>query len=156
MKRLFFTLLIVLSVTSKGFAQDERITSKDLIPEEKNPAVAFIMSAALPGLGQMYNNQVGKGYTFLGTSLLGAGVYAAYHEQDEGKFGLIILGVSWLYSLIDATVTSNLITNESRYKKAVMRKQFGKLASSDDTGAYFQIDPYFLADQAGLSLQYHF
>lgn len=37
----------------------------------RSPEVAALFSAVLPGLGQMYNNQVGKGLAFLGATILG-------------------------------------------------------------------------------------
>jgi hypothetical protein len=44
------------------------------IPEKlnKNPSLAALMSAVLPGLGQFYNRQIGKGWGFL----VGAGFMA--------------------------------------------------------------------------------
>lgn len=58
--------------------------------ERKNSSVAGFCSSVLPGLGQMYNGETAKGYTFF---LLALG----------GLFFLIIPGLLvWLYAMYDA------------------------------------------------------
>ena len=34
-------------------------------PKAKNPILALVLSAVLPGLGQIYNNQISKGFLLL-------------------------------------------------------------------------------------------
>lgn len=59
------------------------------IPEkpQKNPSLAALMSAVLPGLGQFYNRQIGKGWGFLlGAALMVAIVISGYNTaQDIAK-----------------------------------------------------------------------
>ena len=60
------------------------------LPERKNSTIAGACSSVLPGLGQVYNGETAKGYTFF---LLALG----------GLFLLVIPGLLvWLYAMYDA------------------------------------------------------
>jgi hypothetical protein len=47
------------------------ISDDTLIISEKNPAIAFGCSLIIPGLGQMYNEDVGKGFIYFSGSVAG-------------------------------------------------------------------------------------
>lgn len=100
-------------------------------PDEKNPWIAFLLSTAIPGGGQFYNQQFFKGATmFLGTAA-GVGLFYAtrndnYTNKLTGKYldpddndgkGYLGLGlglgfVAW--SMIDAPVSANRINERNR------------------------------------------
>jgi TM2 domain-containing membrane protein YozV len=77
--------------------------------EGRNPATAFIYSAAVPGLGQMYNNQVGKGLIFFfATGILGGVTMAT---SDTVNYGIsevsgVVAGLFYLYQLVEAPLVT--------------------------------------------------
>lgn len=65
-------------------------------PPYKSPAQAFLYSFFLPGVGQMYNDEVGKGIIFLGVDIVTWGLFALT-LSDGGStpfiFGIIGAGI---------------------------------------------------------------
>jgi hypothetical protein len=96
---------------------------------KKDPAVACIFSVLLPGGGQYYNGQYGKGALMTGlslASLVGVAVNAtnsAYYYDDYGYFrsdsesafgffALLYVG-TYLWSVIDAPISANKINKQN-------------------------------------------
>lgn len=78
MKTLAFAALLALSAAP--------ITAQEAPPrvvviQEHNPAAAGIFSLLIPGAGQVYNGQVGKGVLFFGGAVLAVGM--AVSEADH-------------------------------------------------------------------------
>jgi len=75
----------------------------------RDPARAYLYSVAVPGLGQMYNGQIGKGFIFLGVTygcLVGGALLTLYVDEAFIFLGLGGL-TTYIISVIDATVVAN-------------------------------------------------
>jgi TM2 domain-containing membrane protein YozV len=93
---------------------------------KKDPAVAFVLSLLIPGAGQVYNGEVGKGALQLGLDV-GATVlwltnvpgtdWSGYERDtgDAGLFnaGLAIMVVTDLWSMIDAPLSASAINRRN-------------------------------------------
>lgn len=76
------------------------------VPEVKSPVLACIFSLIIPGVGQMYNGQFGKGVLMLGLQLLSA----LLATIGIGVFtGLIVA----IWSAVDAYQTAKRINLEA-------------------------------------------
>jgi hypothetical protein len=106
-----------------GIQQTQLTTSYN----RKDPAAACILSILLPGGGQYYNGQYGKGALMTGLSLASiVGVAASansYHYDDYGYyhsdsgfaagfFALLYVG-TYLWSVIDAPISANKINKQN-------------------------------------------
>ncbi len=94
----------------------------------KNPFGAAFMSSIIPGLGQYYNGQVGKGLAQQGLVIAGALIMAngaegshsksreVYHapsgQTDGFGIGLAIIIITDVWSIWDASATANRINEE--------------------------------------------
>ncbi|MGI9554009.1 MAG: hypothetical protein ACR2NC_03705 [Thermodesulfobacteriota bacterium] len=92
----------------------------------KNPILAIILSALLPGLGQIYNSQFGKGLFFIAFNMI---INFLIREPllaviDDPKsvdqptmvvfIGYSLAGmVLWVYSIIDAKKNADRINSEA-------------------------------------------
>jgi len=85
----------------------------------KNPFVAGLSSAIIPGLGQFYNGQVGLGFAFMGSWLaMGAGAYIFFSDGDLWPVGAVFAGAaaaSWVWSILHASDTSKRINAQRGY-----------------------------------------
>ncbi|QQS35096.1 MAG: hypothetical protein IPM56_12630 [Ignavibacteriales bacterium] len=92
---------------------------------QKSAWLAFGLSVLYPGLGQVYNGEYGKAFLMAGLATLGlaAFYYGASSTDFDGKSdndaagtialtGVIIGGVVYLWSLIDAPVSANQINRK--------------------------------------------
>jgi TM2 domain-containing membrane protein YozV len=102
--------LLVLLLASGAAAQD------------KSPGTATLLSAAVPGGGQLYAGETVKGAVLLGVAAVGAGVavsavdrqtctgfgcaseFETFYEVDGTRLaaGLGIAGAAWLIGVVDA------------------------------------------------------
>ncbi len=90
---------------------------------KKEPAEAFFFSLLIPGAGQVYNGQPGKGLFFFGGYLTGWGLlfkgYADSWSSDGGYgttlIGLVLGGGSWIVSMIDAPVSAGNLNRRRGY-----------------------------------------
>lgn len=64
----------------------------------KNPGVSAVLSALIPGLGQIYNGQIGKGIFFI---ILSAMLIQAY-LTGINAFGVIVSLGLWIYAIYNA------------------------------------------------------
>lgn len=103
-------------------------------PQYKNPATAFVHSLALPGLGQMYNDEVEKGLYFLGGDVVILGATAIAYTNENytvaiiGLAGSLILRVA---SAIGAAVRANEINHGNGYVYITPTLQQFNLAFGD-------------------------
>lgn len=86
---------------------------------KRSPALAFVQSVFVPGLGQVYNRQVTKGVVIFGvfaTSFVVADVYRNHHKfpaKDEGTVALLMpCFMSYAYSFIDAPITASALNRK--------------------------------------------
>jgi TM2 domain-containing membrane protein YozV len=61
----------------------------------KNPSIAVVLSFFWPGLGQIYNGQIGKGICFL----VAAGISALLMWV---LIGFLLYPVAWIWGMVDA------------------------------------------------------
>lgn len=138
--RLFLPLILAAMLPAASYAQVEMLSDGRLVfageppasyayapapdmPQaagEKNPWLAFVLSFVVPGLGQAYNGQYGKGTVQFMVSTVGLGmVLADEGEGDDetstrqGLGAAMYLGGA-LWSMIDAPISANRISRENR------------------------------------------
>jgi hypothetical protein len=96
----------------------------------KNPLLAIILSAILPGLGQIYISHVGKGLFFIGFNMLinflireplVTVVDNVDNLQNVDRSTMIVfIGYSlasmalWIYAVIDAKINADNINKEAK------------------------------------------
>ena len=93
----------------------------------KNPILAIILSALLPGLGQIYNAQVGKGLFLIGFNmiinfLIREPLLAVIEDPKsvEQPTMIVFIGYSlagmilWVYAIFDAKKNADRINNEAK------------------------------------------
>jgi TM2 domain-containing membrane protein YozV len=69
---------------------------------KKNPGAAAVLSFCIPGLGQIYNGELGKGITVVAMSVIGWMLTCIF-------IGFIILIPLWVWSIYDAYSTAEQI-----------------------------------------------
>lgn len=92
----------------------------------KNPILALILSAILPGLGQVYNWQIAKGLFFIGFNMiinyLIREPLLQFLDDPEGidrPTMIVFIGYSlasmilWVYAMFDAKRNADLINSEA-------------------------------------------
>lgn len=106
-----------------------QMTYYDYVPR-KDPAVACLLSVAVPGLGQIYNGQIGKGILFmagtLGTLTLAAATCGhSYYDYYSNSYynsnnnngiaaaSLVAMIGIYIWNIIDAPVSANKINREN-------------------------------------------
>ncbi|MFP4529536.1 MAG: hypothetical protein ACLFQX_13395 [Candidatus Kapaibacterium sp.] len=153
---IMLVLLLFFVLRSTATAQEVPVYENDLIPSEKNPALAFGLSLILPGLGQMYNEDIGLGFAFTGSALLGIGL-TNHHQEDVANAGYIIFGLTALISAIEAPISANTITTSSRLRKARERKKFFHLLEYRIKDTSVGFDPIMIEGGGlGISFTAHF
>ena len=118
---------------------------------EKNPWIAFLLSTAIPGAGQYYNQQFRKGSAMLLGAATGVGLFYAtrndnrtdkltgkYLDPDEndnkGDIGLGI-GLGFvLWSMIDAPVSAIAINKRNQQAMTI-----GPMIDRDMVGAVLSL-----------------
>ena len=71
----------------------------------KNPTVATLLSFFIPGLGQFYNGQVGKGILFL--VLIGISCVLMVVIV-----GFILGTIVWIWSMVDANTSAKRVNEQ--------------------------------------------
>ena len=84
----------------------------------KSPALAGVLSFFFPGIGQIYNGQIYKGFIFI---LILAGLITLQQQGEAQPFIGIILGGFYFFQLIDAIQTAKFI-NQRALKEDVEEK----------------------------------
>jgi TM2 domain-containing membrane protein YozV len=70
--------------------------------QKKNPVIALILSIIVTGLGQIYNDQLGKGIlSFISALFFGLLIFVI--------IGIILLPIWWIIGIVDAYKTAELI-----------------------------------------------
>jgi|GEM_PF-3886622 len=133
MIRLFILLIVILFIcTGRASAQiveEEEITHTPQVTyqyRDKSPALAALFSVLLPGGGQYYNGEIGKGIAFTATSVggyLGGFVFlVAALVPEDGNDLFAGLGLacwvvsigSHIWSIVDAPISANKINQKNR------------------------------------------
>ncbi len=89
--------------------------------QEKNPWLAFLLSAVITGGGQVYNGETTKGVVMFAGGVTGFVMIFSQVDKDasETNDGLVAAGAllafgSGLWSMIDAPMSANRINREMR------------------------------------------
>ena len=139
MRKIYFIVFILiftsnslpqfkLSYNSDFFVSD-KITSCNFNSDsvkavsQKSSALACLLSICLPGLGQVYNGEIIKGLLFVSGVVIGSGLLVVSggdfeHESTTSEplfySGMIVAGLSYLWSIIDAPISASRINEERR------------------------------------------
>ena len=121
--------------------------------QRKNPWLAFGLSFLVPGTGQLYNGHTFKGSVQFGLYLGGYISFLLAIDDDirlsdgtvvdrdddnvSGGLGILIVGVTWLWSVIDAPISANNIN---------IQNQIQALSSSRKG---YEVSPFVKHDQLG-------
>lgn len=71
----------------------------------KNPSIAVVLSFFWPGLGQIYNGEIGKGIAFLIAAGISAGLMWVL-------IGFLLYPVIWIWGMVDAHSSAKRINLE--------------------------------------------
>ncbi len=74
--------------------------------EKKSSGIAAIASFIIPGLGQIYNGQIGKGIVFIIIAII-------FGLLMIVLIGFILLPLFWVYNIYDAYKTAEQINSEA-------------------------------------------
>jgi len=97
------------------------------VHSKKHPVLAWFVSLLLPGGGQFYNGEVGKGALMLGAFTVGYVLALSSLDDDtwendgpdvSAQAGAIIALGTWLWSMIDAPVSASKINRENGWTLA--------------------------------------
>lgn len=144
------------------------MTSQASAKVRQDPLVACVLSLLLPGAGQAYNQQYGKGVIQLGSVVTGLMLIHLANEDNgyrynfwsgrtdrvdiDGDDGLAVAGVGlWLaghlWSIIDAPLSA---------KKINRQRQFGHLIEFEGNQTTLGIDPVASRNRLGTMLTLRF
>lgn len=112
----------------------------------KEPFLAGLCSAVIPGLGQFYNGQVGYGFAFMGSWLaMGAGAYFFGVDDDLWPVGIVFGAAAagtWVWSILHASNTSKKINLQRGYALG--------------GGKYLNVNPAVLGSRTFSGNSYHY
>jgi len=105
---------------------------KQIIKEKKeasykSPKLACLMSAIIPGSGQIYNNRYKDGiYSFILNALFILGAYKAYADENYALAGILtIFELGWytgnIYGVVSGAYKYNKKIDEDIFKKGVSK-----------------------------------
>ena len=167
MKKIYFIVFILifstysqsqlkLSYNSSNVFEENRLTDYtfnfDSVKSinQKSPVLACMLSVFLPGLGQIYNGEIIKGFLFAGGVVIGSALLVAsggdfeHESTTSGSLfytGIIIAGASYIWSIIDAPVSASRINKERRL--SLLGKEFKFRTSFTRDGINFHTKFYF-------------
>ncbi len=93
-------------------AAQTKVPKVSTIPGYRKPGSALFWSIVIPGGGQIYNKQAGKGLLMMASNVLGIGgmvVGFAVYEEAVWISGLGLYAGTWILSLIDAPIAARKI-----------------------------------------------
>jgi hypothetical protein len=88
----------------------------------KSPGLAWFLSFLVPGVGQFYNGQPGKGVRFLVINVASAGLGYAFATEAVDEDMLLAAGLcyiayfgNWIWAQIDAPVSAGRLNRQNGY-----------------------------------------
>jgi TM2 domain-containing membrane protein YozV len=147
MKTLIISMIIIIIANVNIILSQSNTTTgeinleSEVIGSEKNPALAFGLSLLIPGLGQMYNEQIGTGFAFFFLGELSAGLALFSSDDNTELMGLALYGAIELISVIAATISAKSITDKVRAKKAYLRAKYKSVAEFETDLGTIDIKP---------------
>ena len=133
--------------------------------KKKNPWIAGGLSLLIPGAGQAYNDQLGKGAIYLGTVIVGFALLSSAVEDNYKIYGRLIdpddddrkaaLGIPlWLgghtWSVVDAYLSANKINEQNQ------QPSYGHLIEIGGSRTTLGVDPVVSHKNLGTRLTLHF
>lgn len=120
---------IIICFLTIGIMAKAQQTQPNYVVPQKDASKAFVSSFLLPGLGQMYNEQVTLGLCVLGVeaSFIGLGVLTANNPKLTESSAITmfsIAGVIHLAQLIHAPIVSDRINQRNKTKSNFNRWTF--------------------------------
>ncbi|HEY9125276.1 MAG TPA: hypothetical protein PK252_12575 [Bacteroidales bacterium] len=114
----FFGVGLKAMGSDTSFVNQKITLGQDTNCNKKNPYLSCILSAVLPGTGQLYNGQYDKGIAMLIFEIGGGAmtIYGLEHIIKSGDIflgGLLILSVNTIWSAIDAPKSSIKINEKN-------------------------------------------
>lgn len=112
------TVLLVLLFS--GTIISAQTTPPTFVKNDKNPGSAFLMGLLVPGVGQLYNDQLGLGFGIMagsaalvlgGLSVQGSDGYS--NATEVGNTMITAGGVIWLAGAVHAAFTSRQINRKT-------------------------------------------
>ena len=70
-------------------------TTNTVVVSEKSPILALILSFIIPGLGEMYDGKIGKGFGILILAIISVALTLVL-------IGFIMYPIVWIYSMVDS------------------------------------------------------
>jgi TM2 domain-containing membrane protein YozV len=71
----------------------------------KNPGIATVLSFFIPGAGQIYNGQIGKGIVFFGAAIVSYWLCFIL-------IGFVLAPIVWIYAMVDANKTAKRVNEQ--------------------------------------------
>jgi hypothetical protein len=130
------------------------------LSDRKDPSLSCTLSMLVPGVGQIYNGQVGKGIAFIAVSYGSLGMAAIASSNGNHSLatvGLATAAIAYVWSFLDATLTSNALNKHkdlidlSLNKKSHLTAQPNVSSLRDPKGNYLPG-----STNAGLAIAYAF
>ena len=134
--------------------------------QKKNPVVSCILSVVIPGAGQFYNEEPGKGIAQLGLAIgsLAVYIYGAEHvykgpmvwdgrgprNETLQSLGALTYLCTYMWSVIDAPVSAGRINREGQ------RASYGHLIELGGSRTTLGFDPVVSHESLGTRLTLHF
>lgn len=110
---------------SQKYIYSDFIEDKRAEKNYKSPWLAFFLSYIFPGGGQWYNGDYTKALIMEGLVAIGLGAFIAaamstnFDSENNTEYidalgytGAIVGGSAWLWSIIDAPISANIINDE--------------------------------------------
>jgi TM2 domain-containing membrane protein YozV len=129
-----------------------RLSEQDIVAQEKSPAVAWVLSFLIPGIGQYYNGDIAKGVVMNVLYFGGWTMYAVaftrsttctynfcYTNSSSNTLAWVGLGVAtgtWIWSMIDAPISASAHNANVR----AWARTYGHLFQQDLGGAVVALD----------------
>jgi len=128
------TLEIAEREREKALAQDMLMNPHKYVGRERSPLWAFLSSAIVPGLGQLYNGDMVKAGIIFGVFLLFIVLYGAVQRYPRGIDNIgqflyftnpfvLVLGIlaviAYIYGLMDALFTADKSTKAAKKQAGV-------------------------------------
>lgn len=92
---------------------------QDSVAPHHHPYVAAALSAVVPGAGQIYAGEPGRGVTFL--AIAGGSLALAWNvHRDIGNVGAIVSMGTYLYAIVDAPQSVRRVAQRAARRKRML------------------------------------
>ena len=107
-------IIVEAIVTDPDKVYNINYTKKTTYPKRKEPAIAFLCSAIIPGLGQFYNDDIKKGAWFFVSYSITAGIGTSILIESGDPSLFLFAGVIiYFWAALDAPISANRINQRN-------------------------------------------